>query len=312
MPTVVCAGETMVLLAASHPGRLRHQAQVEVRIAGAESNVAIALSRLGIEAGWASWLGDDEFGELVLARIRAEGVDTTAVRRVAGPTGLHLREYLPDGARVYYYRQGSAASRMGQGAFPAEYLEGARFLHITGVTPALSAACREFTVWAVAEAGRRGVRVSYDVNYRSKLWPADQARAFAESVLPLVSTLFLSDDEGGALWHADGEALARSLASQGPGEVIVKRGASGCLAWLDGRTMASPAFPVTLVDPVGAGDAFAAGYLAASLWGLEGAERLRIANAMGAYSVFSRGDYEGLPARGELLAFVEGRRELGR
>lgn len=302
----------MVLLAPAQAGRLRHMSLLEVRIAGAEANVAIALSRLGISSGWASWLGDDELGELVLSRIRAEGVDVSAVRRIASPTGVHFREYLPDGARVYYYRQGSAASQMAPGAFPAEYLDGARIFHITGVTPALSASCREFTIWAISEARRRGVQVSYDVNFRSRLWRPEQAAAFADAVLPDLDILFLSDDEAGVLWGRPARDLVRDLAARGPRDVLLKRGARGAVAWLGGQWTEAPAYPVTPVDPVGAGDAFAAGYLAGLLWEAEPAGRLRLANAMGAFSVFTRGDYEGLPGRRDLMAFIDGRRELGR
>ena len=136
---VVTVGETMVLGVPPRPGRLRHATGLELKIGGAESNLAIALSRLGLSAGWASYLGDDEPGQLVLDRVRAEGVDTTRVRRVQDhPTGLYLREQVGTDVRVYYYRQGSAASTMQPKAFDLDYLSGAKFLHLTGITPALS------------------------------------------------------------------------------------------------------------------------------------------------------------------------------
>jgi 2-dehydro-3-deoxygluconokinase len=213
---------------------------------------------------------------------------------------------------VYYYRQGSAASQMAPGAFPSAYLDGARIFHITGVTPALSASCREFTTWAIAEARRRGVQVSYDVNFRSRLWEPEQAAAFVDAVLPCLDILFLSDDEAGVLWGHPPRDLVRALAARGPRDVLLKRGAQGAVAWLGGQWAEVPAYPVTPVDPVGAGDAFAAGYLAGLLWEVEPTARLRLANAMGAFSVFTRGDYEGLPGRKELMAFIDGRRELGR
>src|ERR671932_342895 len=110
---VVTAGETMVLGIPPRPGRLRHAGSLELKIGGAESNLAIALSRLGVSAGWASYLGDDEPGQLVLDRVRAEGVDTSQVCRVEDrPTGLYLREQVGTDVRVYYYRRGSAAATM--------------------------------------------------------------------------------------------------------------------------------------------------------------------------------------------------------
>jgi 2-dehydro-3-deoxygluconokinase len=307
---VVSAGETMVLGVPQRPGRLRHAGSLELKIGGAESNLAIALSRLGLSAGWASYLGDDEPGQLVLDRIRAEGVDTSRVRRVKHrPTGLYLREYVGTDVRVYYYRQGSAAATMPPEAFDLDYLSGGGFLHLTGITPALSEDCRAFTLWAAGEAG---ARVSFDVNYRSKLWGTERAREFIEEMLPNVYVLFAGDEEARALWGRDDEALVRELARKGPEEVVLKRGKEGSLALVAGEVLEHPAFTVAEADPVGAGDAFAAGYLAGYLWGLPAEERLRVANAMGALSVATLGDYEGLPDQDELRAFLDGERSLGR
>jgi 2-dehydro-3-deoxygluconokinase len=310
LPSVVTAGETMVLGVPARPGRLRHAPSLELKIGGAESNVAIALSRLGVSAGWASLLGEDEPGRLVFDRVRAEGVDVSRVRRVRGlPTGLYLRDQVGQEIRVYYYRRGSAASTMTLKALDPEYLKEAEFLHLTGITPALSEDCRAFTLWAAREDG---TRVSFDVNYRSKLWGSGEARAFVEEILPSVDLLFVGDDEARALWGRDDKDLVRELAARGPREVVLKLGREGSLALVDGRIIARPAYPVEEVDPVGAGDAFDAGYLAGHLWGLAPEERLRVANAMGALSVATLGDYEGLPDKDELWAFLEGRKALGR
>lgn len=312
-PLVVSAGETMVLGVPSRPGRLRHAGHLEIKIGGAESNVAIALSRLGIPAGWMSLLGEDEPGQIVLDRVRAEGVDTSRVRRVPGrPTGLYLRETVGPETRVYYYRAGSAASTLTPDDLDVSYLRGARFLHLTGITPALSESCRGFVLRAAREARGAGVRVGYDVNYRSKLWDAESARAFSEEILPLVDVLFVGDEEARALWGRSDEGLLGELAGAGPEELVLKGGERGCTALIGGELLEGAAFSVAEVDSVGAGDAFDAGYLAGWVWGLPAEERLRVANAMGALSVSTLGDYEGLPSREELWAFVEGRRALGR
>ena len=313
MSSVITAGETMVLGVPARSGRLRHAASLELKIGGAESNVAIALSRLGISAGWVSFLGDDEPGQLVLDRVRAEGVDTSRVGRSQDhPTGLYLREQVGTATRVYYYRLGSAASKMGPGAFDPGYLQGAEFLHLTGITPALSERCRRFVLWAAKQARQSGVRISFDVNYRSKLWSPEKARAFVEEFVPHVSLLFVGDEEAWALWGSDDEELLRELAGMGPQEVVLKKGREGSVAVLEGKVLEQPAFPVNEVDPVGAGDAFDAGYLAGHVWGLGAEKRLRVANAMGALGVATLGDYEGLPDREELWAFLEGRTALGR
>ncbi|MGY1623811.1 sugar kinase [Geodermatophilus sp. SYSU D00965] len=312
VPRVVTAGETMVLVVPLAPGRLRHAGAATLSIGGAESNVAIGLSRLGVPAGWVSALGEDELGELVLHRVRAEGVDTSAVRRVPDrPTGLYLREEVAGALRVYYYRRGSAASTLAPGAFDPAVLEGAAFLHLTGITGALSPECAEFLPWAARTAREAGVRVSYDVNYRSRLWEPAAARTATEALLPHVDVLLVGDEEARALWGEDETCLER-LADAGPAEVVLKLGARGCAAAVDGERLTSPGFPVRQVDPIGAGDAFAAGYLAATLWGLPPDERLRTANAMGAFCVQSAGDYEGLPSRRELTAFLDRTVDLGR
>ena len=313
MPSVVTAGETMVLGVPPRPGRLRHAAHLELKIGGAESNLAIALSRLGLSAGWVSNLGAGEPGQLVLDSVRAEGVDTSRVKKLPDrPTGLYLREKVGGETRVYYYRAGSAASAMAPGALDPEYLEGASFLHLTGITPALSESCRAFTLWAAEQARGAGARVSFDVNYRSKLWDAREARAFAEEVLPSVDLLLVGDEEAHALWDRDDEDLLRELAAAGPGEVVLKKGSRGSTALVEGEVYEAPAFPAQEVDPIGAGDAFAAGFLAAHLWGQGPEERLRTANAMGALSVATLGDYEGLPDKAELRAFLRGEKALGR
>lgn len=313
MPEVVTAGETMVLGAPSRPGRLRHAGGLELGIGGAESNVAIALSRLGVSSGWISHLGEGEPGRLVLDRVRAEGVDTSRVSAVEGrPTGLYLRERVGSQTQVYYYRRGSAASTLAPGAFDPESLAGAKFLHLTGITPALSESCREFTLWAARRAREAGARLSFDVNYRSKLWPAKLAREFVDEVLPEVDLLFVGAEEARALWGRDDAELARKLAGDSEREVVLKRGEAGSVAVVGGETVEHPPFEVAEVDPIGAGDAFDAGYLAGHLWGFGPYERGRMANAMGAYSVMTLGDYEGLPDRAELERFLSGAEEMGR
>ncbi|MCS7059287.1 MAG: sugar kinase [Meiothermus sp.] len=305
MPEVIAAGEAMALLLAPKPGYLRHQTYLELRVGGAEANLAIALARLGFRAGFVGWLGQDELGELVLQRLRAEGVEISQVRRLEAPTGLYIRERLPGGrSRVHYRRSGSAAAQMAPGAFDPGYLEGCEVFHLSGITPALSPSAAAFARWAMTEARRRGVLVSLDVNYRAKLWEPRLARAWLEEALPQVDCLFLSQEDA-RLWEVDGTELLKTLAARGPRQVVLKRGRLGALALVEGCCFEAPAFSVEEVDPVGAGDAFSAGYLAGLLWGKPPAERLRIANALGALVVSVLGDYEGAPSALELADFLQ-------
>jgi 2-dehydro-3-deoxygluconokinase len=310
---VITAGETMALVVPPSPGRLRHATSLSLSIGGAESNVAIGLARLGIPASWISTLGDDELGELVLHRLRAEGVDTGAVRRISDrPTGLYLREEVAGRLRVYYYRSGSAAATLSPNAFDPSLLRGAAFLHLTGITGALSQECADFLPWAATTARNAGVRVSYDVNYRSRLWEPSAAQAATEALLPLIDVLFVGHDEANALWGWETDTALDQLSKIGPSEVILKLGADGCAAMINGEQLTSPGFPARQLDPIGAGDAFDAGYLAATLWGWAPEKRLGAANAMGAFCVQNLGDYEGLPNRRELDAFLEQIPDLGR
>src|SRR6202165_4101008 len=166
---VVTLGESMVLLLAEQSGPMREASTFSRHIAGAESNLAIGLCRLGHSAGWMSRVGDDEFGRAVVFRVRGEGVDTSHVLcEPHAPTGLVVRE-LREAELIYllYYRLCSAASCMSASDLDPAYLADARFLHLTGITPALSASCRE-TVFAAAELARAaGVTVVLDPNYRS-------------------------------------------------------------------------------------------------------------------------------------------------
>jgi 2-dehydro-3-deoxygluconokinase len=310
---VITAGETMALVVPPSPGRLRHATSLSLSIGGAESNVAIGLARLGIPASWISVLGDDELGELVLHRLRAEGVDTSGVRRIADrATGLYLREEVAGRLRVYYYRSGSAAATLSPNAFDPSMLQGAAFLHLTGITGALSQECAEFLPWAATTARDAGVRVSYDVNYRSRLWEPSAAQAATEALLPLIDVLFVGHDEANALWGWENDTALEQLSKIGPSEVILKLGADGCAAMINGEQLSSAGFPARQLDPIGAGDAFDAGYLAATLWGWAPGKRLRAANAMGAFCVQNLGDYEGLPNRRELDGFLEQIPDLGR
>jgi len=296
---VVTLGESMVLLLAEQSGPMREATTFRRHIAGAESNVASGLCRLGQTAGWFSRLGDDEFGRAVAFRVRGEGVDIShVVYDPHAPTGLVVRERREAGPiDQVYYRRGSAASRMSPSDLDADYLTDARFLHLTGITPALSASCRE-TVFAAAEiAHAAGVRVVLDPNYRSKLWDRDAARSVMRDLAARCDLLLPGMDEAELLTgESDPEMSARQLAALGPAMVVVKLGPEGALALVGDTSVRVPGTPLErIVDPVGAGDAFAAGFLSGLLRGFATDAALRLANRCGALAMLSPGDMEALP-----------------
>ncbi|GAA4812499.1 sugar kinase [Streptomyces ziwulingensis] len=304
---VLTFGETM--LATQLPGPLAVGAPARTTIAGAESNVAVGLSRLGHRAAWAGLVGDDEPGRLVLRTLRGEGVDTArAGTHPTAPTGGMLRERrVADLMRVHYWRRHSAASLLTPDALAPALGDGARILHLTGITCALGpgplAAVRE----AAAHAHARGWTVALDVNHRQRLWSAEEAGAALLPLLPHVTVLIASDDELPVVAHAlaerpGGEERAvAALLDAGVREVVVKRGGEGAaFRDRDGTRHALPALQVPVRDTVGAGDAFCAGYLSGLLDGLAPDGRLARANTLGAFAVASDGDWEGLPRRDEL------------
>ncbi|GIM96674.1 sugar kinase [Paractinoplanes toevensis] len=297
-------GETMGLVAADSIGPLPYAKGFSFGIGGAESNVAIGVARLGGESCWLGRVGPDATGALIKARLEAAGVRTIALADDAF-TGLMVRHRRSgEFAHVDYHRAGSAGSRLTPADIPAAELREAGILHITGITPALSESCRAAVFQAVETALAAGVPVSIDLNYRAKLWSRFDAAPVLRDLTGLADIVFASPDE--AALFVDADDLLGGLAKLGPAEVILKDGGHGCVAQINGERHTVPALPVTVVDPVGAGDAFVAGYLADRLAGATPGQCLSTAIATGAFAVTVPGDCEGAPDRSELLALTGG------
>jgi 2-dehydro-3-deoxygluconokinase len=304
MPGIVTLGESMAVLCSPRPGPLRHATHLDLSIGGAESNVAIGVRRLGRPSAWIGRVGADEFGTLVLERLRAEQIDVSgALVDPDAPTGLLIKEQrTPDVTRVQYYRTGSAGSRLCPADVDAAagVIADADVLHITGITPLLSRSAAEAVAHAVKLAVAADIPVSLDVNHRAALGGAVELRERLTPLLPHVSHLFGSEEEFLQLADAIDEPSAVSRLS-GP-ELVIKRGARGASVHpADGRpALHRPAVPVRALDPVGAGDAFVAGYLTALLEGASFEARLRLACLTGAFAVTVPSDWSGLPTRDEL------------
>jgi 2-dehydro-3-deoxygluconokinase len=302
---VVTLGETMALMASDTYGPLPHVTTMSLGLGGAESNVAIGLRRLGVDVTWISRLGADSLGDLVLREIGAEGVRVVVTRDPQAPTGLMVKERRTSTQTiVWYYRAGSAASRMSVGDVDFELVRQASLLHVTGISPALSTSMAEVTSEAIRVAREAEVPISFDLNFRGRLWSREQARDAYNEIIPLVDLVFAGDDEAAiAVGEADRPAdLAHRMVELGAREAVIKLGAEGAVAVVDGREYVQPAVPVTVVDTVGAGDAFVAGYLADYLAGAAVQTRLVTATTAGAYACLVSGDWEGLPRRHELAA----------
>ncbi|MFE2557067.1 sugar kinase [Streptomyces sp. NPDC059352] len=302
-PELVTLGEVMAVAAATGPGPFTTGAPLRLGWAGAEATVAVGVSRLGHSSAWTGRVGEDATGAMVLAGLRGEGVDVSGARTdPAAPTGLMLRERrTADRLRVTYYRAGLAGSRLAPEDLGEAWLAGARILHVTGITPALSSTARAAVEHAVGLARAAGVTVSFDVNFRERLWSRAEASGVLGRLLPHADIVFAGPEEASLFVPEDEpERMARALTRFGPKQAVIKLGADGALAVVDGELHVQPVVPVTAVDPVGAGDAFVSGYLAAVLDGSPPAERLRLAALCGAFAVSVPGDWEGLPHRTEL------------
>ena len=313
IPELLTFGESMVSLRSAGP--LSAGGSLGMHVAGAESNVAVGVARLGHRVGWAGVVGADPHGEFILRQLRSEGIAVHHREDATRSTGvMFLEQRTADVTRAFYYRAGSAGSTLSRDDVDAAFRSGARVLHLTGITAALSQEARRAVEYAAARAAGEGLDVSLDVNYRSKLWSRDEARAVLTPLARHASILIASDDELGLVCAADAvqrrlnpcaaddaeTAMAAELLDRGVREVVVKRGAAGAGVHTAAGRWETPAVPVTSIDTVGAGDAFTAGYLSALLDGEDVAGRLQRGALAGAFAVSTAGDWEGLPRRDEL------------
>lgn len=302
---ILSFGETMAMFVAEQAGDLAQVAQFHKRIAGADSNVAIGLSRLGFNVAWLSRVGNDSLGRFVVDTLQKEGLDCRYVAvDPLHPTGFQFKSREEAGAdpQVEYFRKGSAASHLSIAAISPALLN-ARHLHATGIPPALSDATRELSTELMMQMRKAGRSVSFDPNLRPSLWANQQTMireinalaAYADWVLPGLG-------EGRLLTGFDDPAdIAAFYLDQGAEAVAIKLGADGAYyrTHLDQGFIA--AVPVeNVVDTVGAGDGFAVGMISALLENLSFPEAVQRANWIGSRAVQSRGDMEGLPTRSEL------------
>lgn len=304
---LVTWGETMVRLSPPVGYTFESAATLEFATGGTESNVAITLARLGWRTGWCSRLPEGPLGRRVAADIALHGVDVSRVLWAPGErAGVMYLESgaVPRPARITYDRAGSAIARLPPDALDYAYLASARTLHLTGITPALGAGPREAWLRSAHAAKAAGRRVAVDVNYRSKLWTPDQARVTLEAIFPDVDVVFSALADAQLIFGLPQDPVLAAESFRQAYRlplVVFTLGAEGALAH-DGTVARHPIFPTDIVDRIGAGDAFAAGFYFG--W----AERdiphaLRCGCAMAALKQTYRGDVA-WTSREELLELV--------
>lgn len=275
---------------------------------GAPAIFADCLARLGEKVFFVGAIGNDDFGFLILERLRQDGVDTSGIKILEGyTTGVAFVTYFSDGSRKFIYHISRAAS--GQ-IFPEDVREEdfakLDVLHVMGSTMLINENCRESYEKAISIVGRYGKRISFDPNFRPELLGKDRARELFLPILRKSFIVFPTEEELAVLTgEANFDRACEKVLAEGPEIIAVKQGKRGSTVVTKEGKWSVPAFQVEEVDPTGAGDCYCAGFLAALSWGMKVEEAARFANAVGALAVTRKGPMEGAPTRQEVEVFLK-------
>jgi len=294
MVDVVTLGEAMIRLSPKDNLRLEQATELELYVGGAELNVAVGLARLGMKSGWISKLVDNPLGRIIAQQGQRNGVDVSRVVWVPeGRVGIYFVEFgvNPRAIQVYYDRRDSAASKLQPEDINWEYIQQSRLLHLTGITPALSNSCRQVVNRSLQEARKVEVITCFDINYRRKLWSPEEARHCMEELLPQVNILLSSTEDVQTIFDISGdkEELVRVLKERFRFQLVIL---DGNIALGDkGEIYRNEQVLVPhIVDRLGAGDAFAAGFIYGYL--TEGVQKgMNYGAAMTALKLTIPGDY---------------------
>jgi len=310
MADLLAIGECMVELFSEEP---LAEAPAFVKTFGGDTcNVLVAASRLGTSTGYVTRVGDDPFGPFLLESWQSEGIDVLQAREVPGFNGLYLISLLPGGEREFvYYRKGSAASTLEPSDLDERAIAGAKVLHVSGVTQALSPSCRQTVLAAARLAHRHGVQVSFDPNLRVRLWSLEEAQAAMAELLPFVDIVFPSapDESAALIGKREPEQVAAYFREKGVPLVVVKCGAEGVLMAAGDSTTLIPAhIPEIVRDTSGAGDVFDGAFLHGLIAGMAPVAAARLGVVAAGLKVRGRGAIASQPRREEILAIIEATR----
>jgi 2-dehydro-3-deoxygluconokinase len=305
-PEFITFGETMALMIPNQHKGLEFASSLQSSFGGAESNVAIGVARLGHSSGWFGRLGNDPLGRMILKKIRGEGVDVSRAQLTSdAPTGVMFREVFKNKTSVFYYRKYSAASKMQPEHLDHTYIEQAKMIHLTGITPALSESCRQTLLDAIHIARQAGVKVSFDPNIRLKLWPLEEAREVLLSIAAQADYFLPGLDELKLLYQVDDWDEIVSRLRELSAISIVKGGDRATYVVTKDEIITVPYYPVEhIVDTVGAGDGFCAGFIVGLLKGYSYTEAVKIGNLIGSLVIQVEGDWEGIPTWEEVEAIM--------
>ncbi len=300
---VLCIGESMVMLGADE-GSLAESPIARLYVAGAESNVATGLAHLGQDVEWFGRIGNDPFGTRIRSALLSRGVDTRNV--IVDPetgTGIYFKEWSSGTSQVFYYRAGSAAAHLTAADIDGLAVSDRRLCHVSGITPALSPQCDETMGELLLTRDRGDSVISFDVNHRSLLWSAETAAPRILELARGADIVIVGRDEAESLWGTATAEAVRALFSDVP-IVVVKDADIGATSFMGTDSYFVPALSVEVVEPIGAGDAFAAGFLSAWLDGSDPLSCLRLGHVLAAHVLGSLGDTPQLPPREYLIALA--------
>jgi 2-dehydro-3-deoxygluconokinase / 2-dehydro-3-deoxygalactonokinase len=309
-PDVVTLGESLIQLNAVTRGPLRHVTLFERHVAGAETTVAVCVRRQGLSSGLITRVGDDEFGKCILNWVRGEGVDTSQIRvDIEAPTGIYFVQRgfpIPSESKMFYYRKGSAGSRISPSDVDPDYLGAAKLFHTTGITPALSENALEATRKALEISISNNLIVSFDTNIRPVLWGSiDNAVRVLTPIIEKVDILFTDPRDASILLNVqDVDQMIDGFLKFGVETVVLKMGRKGAIAANRREKVSVQALEVYVEDPIGAGDAFAGTFITSRLKGRSLEESLKRAVIAGSLVVTVRGDEECLPSEEEIDANI--------
>lgn len=301
---VLCIGETMMMVTPDAGHALAFDSTFSLHAGGAESNVASLMATLGHRAAWASRLGADPFGAMILQSLRDARVDVSLVQSVmGGRTGVYFKDPKPSGTSVHYYRSDSAAAQMTPANLGTWANARAGILHLSGITSALSPGCRDLVRALVNERPIARSLLSFDVNYRPSLWSTADAAPELLSLAQASDIVFVGLDEAEALWGVPTAEDVRRLIDR-PAHLVVKDGAREAVSFQGNEVVRVAAPRVDVVEVVGAGDAFAAGWLSGILSGEDATRRLRLGHLVASRVLGSTTDSGHLPGAGEIAELI--------
>lgn len=306
MPDIISIGECMIELFAEEP--IETADTFTRSLAGDSFNICVVAQRLGTSTGYVTRLGDDPFADYLLGTFRSMGIDTSGVTRVQGFNAVHFVAQLPSGDRDFiYYRSGSAPSTLEPSDLDEDYIGSARVLHCSGVAQAISESARATVLRAAQVAKEKGIKVSYDPNYRHQLWSPEDLREAASELVPYVDYLLpnVPDDSRALMDTEDPYAVVNHYRGLGVPVVAVTRGEQGALIGCnEGVFEIPPYIPDAVVDTTAAGDAFNGAFIHGLLNGMSVAEAGRLGTVTAGLKLRGRGALGGMPTLEEVEAIM--------